>query len=148
MTASAREGVHVLGRGAHRAGELALAAAIFAGSLVLWVGLPVGWLWVVSHLSTEYPNVWAAAVFGAPVTMAAWGYGLARLNAVYLRVSGSGPQQQHSAWLKSLSGERSRQRPRRGVLETSMAISVILAMLTLLVWFFFYAENYSPGRVL
>ena len=138
---------HVMGRGAHRAGELALAAAIFVGSLVLWLGLPVGWLWVVSHLSNEYPNVWAAAVFGAPVTMAAWGYGLARLNAFDLRVCDAAPQQRRTAWLKSLSGERGR-RPPRGVLDVSMTISVVLAMLTLIVWFFFFAENYSPGRVL
>ena len=139
--------VHALGRGAHRLGELALAAAIFLGSLMLWVGLPVGWLWLVSHLSDEYPNVWALAVFGAPLTMAAWGYGLARLNAVYLRMCHAGPQHRQTAWLKSLSGERG-QRPPRGVLETSMTISVVLAMLTLLIWFFFFAENYSPGRVL
>lgn len=138
---------HALGRGAHRAGELALAAALFLGSLVMWLGLPAGWLWLVSRLIDEYPSIWAAAVFGAPVTMALWAYGLARLNAIYLRMSGGAPSQRRTAWLKSLSGDRTR-RPPRGVLDTSMTISVVLAMLTLIVWFFFFAENYSPGRVL
>lgn len=138
---------HVIQRGAHRAGEVGLAAAIFVGSLVLWLGLPAGWLWLVSRLMAEYPTIWAAAVFGAPLTMAAWGWGLARLEAVYMRLSGGAPAQTRTAWLKSLSGDRTR-RPPRGVLDVSMTISVVLAILTLMIWFFFFAENYSPGRVL
>lgn len=138
---------HVLARGGHRLAELGLATAIFAGSLVLWIGIPAGWLWLVTRLTAEYPNAWAAATFGAPLTMIAWGYLLARLNGVYLRMSGAAPAQQRTAWLKSLSGDRAR-RPPRGVLDVSMTVSVVLAVLTLLVWFFFFAENYSPGRVL
>ena len=130
-----------------RLAAFALAASLFVGSLVLWIGIPVGWLWVSSRLSETYPTIWALAVFGCPVTMAAWGLLLGRLNLVYLRVSGGALEQHHAAWLKSLSGERGARRP-RSVLDVSMTISVILAMLTLLIWFFFFAENYSPGRFL
>lgn len=132
----------------HRLAAIALGAALVLGSLMMWIGIPVGWLWLVSHLSTEYPNVWALAVFGCPLTMAAWTVVLARLNVAYLRATGAHPDQQHAAWLHSMSGERKPRRPDRTLLDVSMTVSVILAMLTIAIWFFFFAENYSPGRVL
>jgi hypothetical protein len=127
---------------------IVLGGAIVLGSLTLWIGIPVGWLWVASRLSSEYPIVWALAVFGAPLTMAAWTLVLARLNVAYLRATEAHPGQQHAAWLHSMSGERSPRRPRRALLDVSKSVSVVLALLALMIWFFFFAENYSPGRVL
>ena len=132
----------------HRLPAILLGAALVLGSLVMWIGIPVGWLWFVSHLSSEYPNVWALAVFGCPLTMAAWTLVLARLNGAYLRATGTHPEQQHAAWLHSMSGERAPHRPARTLLDVSMTVSVILALLSLAIWFFFFASNYSPGRVL
>ena len=125
-----------------------LGVAIVVGSLTLWIGIPVGWLWLASHLSSEYPIVWALAVFGCPLTMAAWTVVLARLNVAYLRATDTHPDQQHAAWLHSMSGERSPRRPQRTLLDVSMTVSVVLALTALVIWFFFFAENYSPGRVL
>jgi hypothetical protein len=134
-----------IGRGvSSRAFEYTLAAVIFLGSLIMWIGLPAGWLWVVSQLADHYPTVYAGALFGCPVTMVLFGLLLARLNALHVRVSGHGAERSHSAWLKSLSGDRVVKR-QRTVLETSMVISVVLAMLTLVVWYFLFAHSYSPG---
>jgi hypothetical protein len=121
-----------------------LILAIFLGSLVMWIGLPVGWLWLVTRVVKGNPEAYAAALFGCPVTMTVLGLLLARLNAYYLRLSGGHPAQHRTAWLKSLSGERGARRSRT-VLETSMTISVVLAIVAITIWFFFYAHSYMPG---
>ena len=124
--------------------EYVLVAAIFAGSLVMWIGLPVGWLWLVTRLADHYPNVYAGAVFGCPVTMVLFGLLLVRLNAAHIRLTGGNQSRSRTAWLKSATGDRLARRP-RSVLDTSMIVSVVLAMVTLLVWYFFFAHSYTPG---
>jgi hypothetical protein len=124
--------------------ELVLVAAIFLGSLVMWVGIPVGWVWVVSRFADHYPDVYAGALFGCPVTMVLFGLLLARLNAAHLRITHAHPAQTRTAWLKSLSGDR-RSRRQWTVLDTSMVISVVIAIVTLAVWYFFFAHSYTPG---
>ena len=131
-----------------RLSAFVLGVALVVGSLTMWIGIPVAWLWLASRVSTEYPIIWALAVFGCPLTMAAWTLVLARVNGAYLRATGTHPEQQHAAWLHSMSGERAPRRPQRTLLDVSMTVSVILAMLAIAIWFFFFAENYSPGRVL
>lgn len=134
-----------IGRSASRTVlEYGLIAAIFLGSLVMWIGLPVGWLWLVTRVIEHYPEAYAAALFGCPLTMGVLALLLARLNLIYLRLAGHHPGEARTAWLKSLSGDRRARRPRT-VLDTSMTISVVLAFITLCVWFFLYAHSYTPG---
>ena len=124
--------------------EYALVTAIFAGSLVMWVVIPAGWLWLVSRFADHYPDVYAGALFGCPVTMVLLGLLLSRLNAAHLRLTHRHPAQSRTAWLGSLSGDR-RSRRAWTVLDTSMVISVVIAIVTLAVWYFFFAHSYSPG---
>jgi hypothetical protein len=127
-----------------KAAEYALAAVIFLGSLAMWIGLPVAWVWLVSRFADHYPDVYAGALFGCPLTMALLGLLLARLNALHLRMSGNDPGSSRSAWLKSLSGDRVARREWT-VLDRSMVVSVLLAIMTLAVWYFFFAHSYTPG---
>ena len=124
--------------------EYTLVVLIFLGSLVMWLGLPLGWIWLVSQLADHYPTVYAGALFGCPVTMVLFGLLLARLNAAHLRVTHAHPAQTRTAWLKSLSGDR-KSRRQWTVLDTSMVISVVIAILTMAVWYFFFAHSYTPG---
>jgi hypothetical protein len=134
-----------IGRGAStKAAEYALVALIFLGSLVMWIGLPVGWLWLVTRLADHYPDAYAGALFGCPVTMVLFGLLLARLDALHLRISGGHASRSRTAWLKSLSGDRRARQPRT-VLDTSMVVSVVLAILTIAVWYFLFAHSYNPG---
>jgi len=128
----------------HRGFARAVAALIFLGSLVMWLGLPLGWLWLVSQLADHYPTVYAGALFGCPITMIALGLLLARLNALHLRITGGYAARGRTAWLKSLSGERTI-RAQRSVLDTSMVVSVVIAILVMAVWYFLFAHSYSPG---
>lgn len=122
---------------------VSLAALIFLGSLILWIAIPAAWVWGASQFVTRYPVVYAAALLGCPATMVLWGWLLHRLNVVYLRVSGAEPPPpSRSAWLKSFSAERKRY-ARGSVLEISMTISLIVAVLVMAIWFFFFAHNFS-----
>jgi hypothetical protein len=121
-----------------------LAALIFLGSLVMWIGIPLGWVWLVSQFADHYPDVYAGALFGCPVTMVLFGLLLARLNGLHMRITGGHSARSRTAWLKSLSGDRLARRPRT-VLDTSMCVSVVIAILTIAVWYFFFAHSYTPG---
>jgi len=127
-----------------RALEALLVLLIFLGSLVLWLGIPAAWIWIASQLVADYPSIYAVALVACPSTMAGWGWVLYRIYAIYVDVHGAPPEERaHTAWLKSLSGSTARRRP-RSVLEISMTFSVITALLTMAIWFFFFAHNYGP----
>jgi hypothetical protein len=117
--------------------EYLLVLTIFLGSLVMWIG-------IVSQLADHYPTVYAGALFGCPVTMVLLGLVLARLNGLHLRLTGGRPRQARTAWLKSMSGERRAGGPRT-VLDTSMVVSVVIAIVAMAVWYFFFAHSYTPG---
>ena len=126
--------------------ELTLIGAIFAGSLALWLGIPALGLWLVSKLSDNGLFV-AFAVFGifCPAAMTALGLLLGRLNGAYYRVVGINPGHRPPAWRSSLSGDRSPARQPRNVLEVSLTLSVVIAIVAMAVWFFFFAHSPTPA---
>ena len=72
------------------------------------------------------------------------GFVLFRVNAVYERsATGRSPGPRRAAWLDAASEERPslrRMRAGRSLLDVSMAVSVVAALVLMLVWFFFFAE--------
>jgi hypothetical protein len=77
-------------RGLLRAGENAvlLLAIMVVGSVVLWVGLPLGWLWVASRIqaaSDSLGTALAVAMFGFPLSVLGVVALLGRLNDAYRR---------------------------------------------------------------
>jgi hypothetical protein len=61
------------------------------GSLVLWVGIPVGWVWVASRtVKTSQPSFgpYLLVLCATPLTMWLWGKLLFRLNDLYSRLTG------------------------------------------------------------
>ena len=113
-------------------------------SLVLWIGVPLGWLWIAAQVSSDYQTIYLWALFAIPVTMVGVGWVLYRINAVYVRVSDepAGPRQ--TAWLRSQATDRSSREPRRAI-DVIMACSVGLAAALMAVWFFFFAGSPLPG---
>ena len=86
----------------------ALAVAIVVGSLALWIGIPLFWIWVAGQLIDEYPSIYLLALAACPLTMIVWGWMLYRINRVYCELTphaADAPGVQRSAWLGSLSGE-------------------------------------------
>jgi hypothetical protein len=128
--------------------EYALAAGIFLGSFALWVAVPVGSLWIASLFSNDGTTVMLWVLIICPLAMLACGLGLSALYRAYLRVSNAQPSRGRTAWLGSLSGDRRPPRGRRPVLDFSITFSAVTAIVLLLVWFFFLAENPSPAGFL
>jgi hypothetical protein len=140
MNARAEPGPVAIGA---RLAAVMLAALIVIGSLILWIAIPAAWVWGASQLVSRYPIVYGAALLGCPATMVLWGWLLHRLNVLYLRVSGAEPPPpSRSAWLKSMSAERKRY-ARGSILEISMTISLIIAIVAIGIWFFFFAHNFG-----
>ena len=125
----------------------ALALLIVAGSLVMWIGIPLMWIWIAGQLIDEYPSIYLLALAACPLTMIVWGWALYRINAVYLELTPPPPDVpgvQRSAWLGSLSAERKPRRRQATLLDVSMIISVIIALTAMAVWFFAFAHNTGP----
>lgn len=128
-----------------RAASLVVLALMFTGSLALWTAVPVGWLWIGSHLSpTTRPGFvpYAVIVAGIPLTMLAGVRALYRCDALYARLARRSVRHDaHAAWLRSLTDARQR-RPWSTV-DAVMTVSVIVAVACMLVWFGFFAEQHS-----
>ncbi len=138
------DAAHHSERRTHRARSAALILAMSVVSLFMWIGVPLGWLWIAAQVSTDYQAIYLWALFAIPLTMVAVGWVLYRLNTIYIRVSHepAGPRQ--TPWLRSQAADRSSSEPRRA-LDVIMACSVGLAMTLLAVWFLFYAGSPLPG---
>ena len=133
-------------------GRRLLAALLIAlmaiGSILLWLGIPVGWLYLVSRLvKSSQPSMgpYVLLIVGIPASMIVVGKALSKLNRVYGEVTGTTPTMRvRSPWMKSMRGERDSGRERT-VLDVVMVWSVALALLCFGVWFFAFAGSSLPS---
>lgn len=119
-----------------------------AGSVILWIGIPIGWIYAVSNMvNSSQPSLgpYVLLIIGIPVTMAIWGKLLFSLDHVYAKVTGQDSEVRFRApWLKSMRGERNVQR-RLTVLEMTMIVSVSVALVGFAIWFFGFAGSSLPN---
>jgi hypothetical protein len=117
------------------------------GSILLWLGIPIGWLYLVSRLvSSSQPSMgpYVLVLVGIPASMVVVGKLLTRLNRAYGQLTHTAPTGRTRApWLKSMRGERDSGRP-RSVLDVVMVWSVGLALLCFGIWFFVFAGSSLP----
>ena len=117
------------------------------GSIVLWLGIPLGWIYLVSILfDSSQPSMTAyvMVIVGIPLTMVVMGKLLSRLNRVYGEVTGTTPQVRVvMPWHRSLRGERDSGYPTT-ILDIVMVISVGLALICFAIWFFAFAGSSLP----
>jgi hypothetical protein len=127
---------------------LALILLMAVGSVFLWIGIPIGWIYLVSKMvDSSQPSLgpYVLLIVAIPVTMAIVGKLLFSLDHVYARVTGQDSEVKFRApWLKSMRGERSTGR-RLTVLEMTMLVSVSLALLAFAIWFFGFAGSSLPN---
>ena len=106
---------------------------MFAGALVLWVGVPLGWLYIGSQVEAETDSLGAAVAVmfaGVGLSIAAIVTLLARLNRRY-------------AELREARGlESYGQLP----LEAAMSVSAGIAIVGFGAWFFLFSGS-SPVPV-
>jgi hypothetical protein len=128
--------------------SLFLIALMAVGSVLMWIGVPVGLVYLASRLAdspTPSMGPYLLILIGLPVGMVAVGKVLGALDRYHGRLTGlDDGRPQQAAWLKSMRGERERRR-RRSVLDTVMMISVAAALVLSAIWFFSFAGSSLPG---
>ena len=129
----------------HTLAVAALALGVVLGSAFLWIGIPVLGLWSAGQLTSSSQGFLFAILGGIPPAMVGFGWLLYRLNGVYeSMLGGDRPGGGRSPWLVSLSDERAKARrarqPRR-LIDVAMTASAGIAMVLMLVWFFFFASS-------
>ena len=122
-----------------------LAGAIVVGSALLWIGIPVGGLWLAGRVTSRGEDFLVIVLVAIPSAMVAFGWVLYRLNALYMRLRGpyGDDGRGHSAWLVSLSEERARSRRERAprpLIDVAMTTSLTIALVLMVIWFFFLSK--------
>ncbi len=114
-------------------GAVLVVLIMFIGSLVLWIGTPLLWLWVGSQIQGATSSLGAALgtmFFGVIATIALLASILAKLSNVY-----------RANCLARGMGD-----PGHFVLEGVLVVSAGLTIAGFVVWFFFFAGT-SPVPV-
>jgi hypothetical protein len=133
------------GAGASLPTRVGLIALMLIGSLALWLGDPVFWLWITSRLESTQASMgpYALMLVGITLTAVVLAKGLARLNRLYARVTGTAPTVRIVVpWRRSMRDARhggsddDDSRVPVGLLEVMMVVAVLIAVCALAVWFF------------
>ncbi len=128
--------------------KVALIGLMAAGSIFLWIGIPVAWLWIGSQLQSDSGQasfgLYLGILVGIIVSMVAIGKLLTGLNGVYGRLTGSEVVRVRLPWHRSLRGQEEG-RPPRQILDVVMVISVLAAGFVFMLWFLFFAGSSLPG---
>lgn len=127
---------------------VALIAVMALGSVTMWLGIPLGWIYVVSQsVSSTQPSIgpYLLLLVAIPGSMMVLGRLLGGLNRYYGRVTHTTPEVRIVVpWQRSMRGERDAGHPRT-ILDVVMVISVGLAMVCLGGWFFLFAGSPLPS---
>jgi hypothetical protein len=126
---------------------LALVALMAVGSVVMWLGVPLGLIYLASKLAdTPNPSMgpYLLVLIGLPVGMALVGKALGTLNRAHVRLTGAETDEYRPGWTRSMRGERRVER-RGGVLDKVMIVSVAVAAVAFAIWFFGFAGSSLPG---
>ena len=127
---------------------MVLVALMAVGSVVMWLGVPLGLVYVASKVaSSSEPSLgpYLLVLFGLPIGMAVVGKGLGMLDRAHQRLTGIGDEgPRRASWNRSMRGERVSTR-RGGILDRVMLVSVGVALLLMAIWFFGFAGSSLPG---
>ena len=130
-----------IGRGA---GSALLVLLMAVGSVFMWIGVPILWLYLASRLyESSQPSfgVYFGVLVAITVTMAIVGKLLGILNRWHMALTDQLPQKrEQTIWLKSMRGDATAKR-QHGVLATVMAVSVGIALVLFGAWFLLFAEG-------
>ena len=128
--------------------SLFLIALMAIGSVLMWIGLPIGLIYLASQVAdSPEPSMgpYLLIIIGLPVGMIAIGKVLGVLDRYHGQLTGlDDGKPQQAAWMKSMRGDRERKR-RRSVLDGVMIISVAVALVLAAIWFFGFAGSSLPG---
>jgi hypothetical protein len=96
------------------------------GSFVLWLGVPLGWLWIGSQIQGETDSLGAAlgaTMLGATITIVLLAFGLGWLNVKH----------------EELRAARGLEYHRTTTLEGVLVVTAGFAVVGFTIWFLFFA---------
>jgi hypothetical protein len=121
---------------------------MIAGSLILWLAVPVAWLWVASQIDKSLDaslRAYGVIAIGVPLTMLALFALLRRLDEAHQRLTGPvATKKLAPAWRRSLSEERDLHAP-TSALDIILATTAVVAAIAFVIWFLFFAGSSLPG---
>jgi hypothetical protein len=131
-----------------RLSALGLVLLMALGSLAIWIGSPLFWLWLTSKLQSGTQasmGPYLLLLVGLIATSIVLARALSRLNAAYARVTRSDALVGiHLPWHRMRGAEHENRSRPVTVLDVVMVISVILAAIAFAVWFFIVQPT-PPG---
>jgi hypothetical protein len=106
------------------------------GSFAMWVGVPAGWLWVAGQITSDQAQHITLSVIGVPLAIIVWARGLFWLNRLHMRIT-------MPRLMREIEEAPEDEEPRviRGPLEPLMVGSLVVALIAMIVWFFFFAQT-------
>jgi hypothetical protein len=123
----------------------ALIALMVVGSVGIWIGNPMLWLWITARLQSTQATMgpYALMLLGITLTAVVMGKGLSWLNRLYGRVTGTDSTVRVIVpWRQSLRDARHGSSPRDedgrvpvNLLDVVMVVSVAIAVIALVLWF-------------
>jgi hypothetical protein len=123
--------------------------AMLLAAFALWTAIPLSWIYIASKLSnTQFPagGPYAVVAVGIVVSILVVAWLIGRLNDLYVRITGTNRLAPiRPAWLKSMRDTGGLQSSVT-VVEAVLMGSVMLAALTLTVWFFLLAGSPIPNQ--
>lgn len=123
-----------------------MVAAMAAGSVFMWIGIPVGLIYLASRVAdSSQPSLgpYLLILLGLPIGMGLVGRLLGVLDRRYAAMLGQ-QRRYRPAWTKSMRGERGSTH-KWTVLDSVMLWSVLLALLLSAIWFFAFAGSPLPS---
>ena len=123
----------------NRAFAALLFALLVVGGFGVWIGVPVGILWLLGQLVDSKTEHLVLGLIAVPVGMVLFAVLLTPLNTLYLRVNGyvlaDGPgEEEDEEWVPRL----------RGPLDRILGICAIIALVALLLWLVFGTGHIEP----
>jgi hypothetical protein len=109
-------------------------ALLVLGSFALWIVVPAGTVWALSQLIHSTEAHYGAAIIGVPVAMVCFAAILAWLSELHVRITDTYARPEDH-W------RRDGDRRRAGPLEPLLLISLGVALVGMVGWFFLFAEN-------
>ena len=134
--------------------KIGLVTASALCSINMWTGAPLLAVWVGSQVQGNLNNLSMTAVFSVIVVLAALvfllAWALTWANVKYDELTGRPAAARHtSPWLRSMRDEREEDTRRKygiSAIERVVVASVVAAVLTFEVWFFFFAGDPLPSE--
>jgi hypothetical protein len=127
---------------------LLLVLLMGAGSILMWIGLPLGLIWIASAISeSSQPSMgpYLLILVGLPIGAIVIGKALGALDRMHGRVTGrTGGEQRRNTWMNSMGEKASTNRRQRSVLDTVMIVSVLSALVLGGIWFLVFAGSPLP----